>query len=89
MSTDRPVKTKTPSQKLQAPLVPESERPLSPACAFVVQFRERVPGAADDFTGRVEHIVSGRTARFESSEELLAFFVRVLNAAQTRVSEQA
>jgi hypothetical protein len=35
------------------------------------------------FTGRVEHMITGHAARFQSPEELLAFFVRVLNAAQT------
>ncbi len=58
----------------------EAERPLSPARAFVVQFREDTDGAATRFTGRAEHMVTGHAARFESPEDLLAFFARVLGA---------
>jgi hypothetical protein len=64
-------------------LTPEAAPPLSPARAFVVQFREETAGAGMRFTGRVEHMITGHAARFQSPEELLAFFVRVLNAAQT------
>jgi hypothetical protein len=63
--------------------------PLSPALAFVVQFRERALAAAGNFTGRVEHIASGDAARFESPEDLLAFLGRVLRAAQTDLLDDA
>ena len=66
-------------QQITPPPTSEVERPLSPARAFVVQFREDT-GAGRSFTGRAEHMVTGRTARFESPDELLAFFVRVLSA---------
>ena len=55
---------------------------LSPARAFVVQFREETPGDAEHFTGRVEHITSGDAARFESAEELVTFFARVLGTVE-------
>ncbi len=81
------MKTRAPGQKLQAPLTPGAERPLSPARAFVVQFREDGGEVAKRFTGRAEHIVTGHTARFETPEELLAFFVRVLSAVCAQRSE--
>ena len=45
---------------------------------FVVQFRHQPSGAPAGYNGRVEHLVSGRVARFHSLEELLAFMRRVL-----------
>jgi hypothetical protein len=65
-----------------APGFPEAERPLSPARAFVVQFREEAEAARPHFTGRVEHMVSGRAARFHSPEELMAFFTAILAKEQ-------
>jgi hypothetical protein len=44
-----------------------------------VQFREETAGGKR-FTGRVEHMISGRAARFESAEELFAFLEAVLDA---------
>jgi hypothetical protein len=67
---------------LLAPDYPEAERPLSPTRAFVVQFREETETARPDFTGRVEHMVSGRAAHFHSQEELLAFFTTILATVQ-------
>lgn len=56
--------------------------PLHAEDAFVVQFRS---GGASDrrhLEGRVEHVVSGEVARFESAAELIAFMLRRLAAAQ-------
>ena len=53
-----------------------------------MQFREATEGAGERFTGRAEHMITGDAARFESPEELLAFFVRVLSAVQTKLSEE-
>ncbi len=47
--------------------------------AFVVQFRESTDIAAGRLEGRIEHIASYKSARFESAEELLAFIGRVLS----------
>jgi hypothetical protein len=69
---------------LSTPVTPEAERPLSPARAFVVQFREETEAVREHFTGRVEHMVSGRAARFHSPEELLAFFAQVLGAMRAK-----
>jgi hypothetical protein len=45
---------------------------------FVVQFRAQPRGASSSYDGRVEHLVSGQAARFQSLEELLGFIVGVL-----------
>jgi hypothetical protein len=78
------VKTRARQQPLLAPVTPEAERPLSPARAFVVQFREETEATRECFAGRVEHMVSGRAARFHSPEELLTFFTQVLSAVRTK-----
>lgn len=61
---------------------PEHVRPLGLSVhqAFVVQFAAHTQIAAGRMAGRVEHIVSGQVARFESLEDLLAFVDRVLQA---------
>ena len=69
-------------------LTPETTGPLSPTRAFVVQFRELTGEAGYGFTGRVEHVISGHAARFESPEELAAFFTRILSAVPTKRSEE-
>ena len=46
--------------------------------AFVVQFGRRSGTARDGLTGRVEHVASGTAGHFDTAEELLAFFGRVL-----------
>jgi hypothetical protein len=79
-----PVKTKAQPQRFQARVTGEAQRPLSPACAFVVHFREGTEPTSQDFTGRVEHMISGDAARFQSSDELMAFFVRVMRAVRTK-----
>ena len=82
------MKTRASRQKLEAPLTPDADRSLSPARAFVVQFREETGTAGKRFTGRAEHMITGNSARFESPEELLAFFARVLGAMQTNFSKE-
>ena len=82
------MKTRASRQNLQAPVTPEAERPLSPARAFVVQFREEAGAAGKRFTGRAEHMITGHSARFESPEELLAFFARALGARPTHLSKE-
>ena len=52
--------------------------PMLPPWAFVVQFRVETDLAQGCCTGRVEHVVSGQAAHFQSLEELLAFIARVL-----------
>ena len=52
--------------------------PLPTNRAFVVQFRDQLPGTPLFWDGRVEHVVSGQMTHFHSLEELLAFICRVL-----------
>jgi hypothetical protein len=60
------------------------EPPLSPQRAFIVQFRE---GPAP-WTGRVEHVTSGRATRFRSAEELWAFMTQVVGEGEEGPSEE-
>ena len=52
--------------------------PLSPHRAFVVQLRPETDVVAGYLIGRVEHIVSGQAATFDTLEALLAFIAHVL-----------
>jgi hypothetical protein len=46
--------------------------------AFVIQFRESTDVEAGRVEGKIEHISSYQSARFQSVEELMAFVARVL-----------
>jgi hypothetical protein len=48
--------------------------------AFVIQFRETTDVAAGRVEGKIEHISSYQSVRFQSVEELMAFVARVLAA---------
>jgi hypothetical protein len=62
----------------------QSQPSLPTNRAFVVQFRAQPTGAPSSYLGRVEHLVSGRVARFHSLEELLTFMTRVLDDVQAQ-----
>ena len=47
--------------------------------AFVVQFSREAGTQAGIFSGRVEHLSSGRRARFNSAEELLTILRKLLD----------
>jgi hypothetical protein len=64
--------------------VSQSQPSLPTNRAFVVQFRAQPTDAAPAYTGRVEHLESGQVARFQSTEELLAFMIRVLTDVQAK-----
>ena len=51
---------------------------FAPAQAFVVQFGRETDPDAGHMAGRVEHVVSGKVARFQSVDELMAFMTAVL-----------
>jgi hypothetical protein len=55
--------------------------------AFVLQFRAGTDIAADRFEGRVEHIASGRQARFHSLADLRTFLDRVLRSQWAEAAE--
>lgn len=57
----------------------EETAPLLPANkAFVIQFRADTDVPQGRLTGRVEHIVSGHIAHFQSLDELWAFIGHIL-----------
>ncbi len=68
--------------------LPSGESPLSPHRAFVVQLRENADVERGQWVGRVEHVTSGQTTRFQSLEELVAFITRVLVAIAKEPSGQ-
>ncbi len=51
---------------------------LPPDRAFVVQFTDDARLATDRVTGRVEHVVSGRSTHFASLEQLVTFLRQCL-----------
>ena len=55
--------------------------------AFVLQFRAGTDIAADRFEGRVEHIASGRQARFHSLADLRTFLDQVLRSQWAEAAE--
>ena len=50
-----------------------------PDLVFVVQFRDPAEPGSARFAGRAEHIMSGENTGFETPEELVDFFGRVMN----------
>jgi hypothetical protein len=56
-----------------------SSEPSLPAWkAFVVQFSEHAEPRRGTYSGRVEHLSSGRRARFDSEQELLAVLAKLV-----------
>ena len=51
--------------------------------AFVVQLHATAVVAQGQLSGRVEHVLSGQAAHFQTLGELLAFMARVLAAQET------
>lgn len=68
------------SSKKRGQEIEKSNRPPknSPDWAFVVQFREPTKPGSVCFAGRAEHVMSGDNSGFETAEELVDFFGRVL-----------
>jgi hypothetical protein len=50
--------------------------------AFAVQFSKGSGGGARVFSGRVEHLQSGRRTTFSSRDELVAMLERMLDAIE-------
>lgn len=55
-----------------------------PDRVFVVQFRDPAEPGSVRFAGRAEHIMSGKNADFETPEELVDFFRRVMKQLKPR-----
>jgi hypothetical protein len=63
----------------------EDERsPLPAGRAFVVRLRAEANPEADKWSGRVEHVVSGRSEKFDSLVELESFLRRMVRGANER-----
>jgi len=58
---------------------PARETPLSADAAFVVHLASTASAERDCVCGRIEHIDSGRSTRFASVGELLAFMHRIVD----------
>jgi hypothetical protein len=65
---------------------PTDKSPLPPERAFVVQFRPEADLQRRQWAGRVEHVVSGQAAHFQSLEELKDFLTRVLASPAPQTS---
>lgn len=61
-----------------SPVITPTDAPLSPQWAFVVQFCAHPGEGPVSSAGRIEHLVSGRTAHFQSLEELSAYLSQEL-----------
>ena len=55
-----------------------------PELVFVVQFRDPTEPGSVRFAGRAEHLMSGESAGFETPEELVDFFGRLMNQIKPR-----
>jgi hypothetical protein len=60
------------------------QTPLSVHWAFVVHFRTSSNVARGQVAGRVEHVVTGQSAHFDSLEELPTFIGQVLTPQKER-----
>jgi hypothetical protein len=60
---------------------------LSVHRAFVVQFQADTVVEQGHLAGRVEHVVSGQAADFQSLETLLTFIAQVLREARDRAAD--
>ncbi len=67
---------------------PADKSPLSPHRAFVVQLREQADAGHGVWTGRIEHVTSGRATHFQSLEELATFMAGVLTSLSKDVSDE-
>lgn len=62
---------------------------LQHTSAFVIQFRDDTDLAAGRFEGRVEHVISGRTACFHSSDELVKLLDRMVKNMRSARQREA
>jgi len=69
------------SERIGPPVELEGDRPLPAARAFVLQLHGGADPGRGRWAGRVSHVVSGRTAHFQTLTELAEFIERVLAAS--------
>jgi hypothetical protein len=63
---------------------PESSPKNLPDLVFVVQFRDPTEPGSMGFAGRAEHVMSGQNTGFETPEQLVDFFGRVMKQLKPR-----
>jgi hypothetical protein len=70
-------------------MMPLADNPahLSVNRAFVVQFQSDTAVEQGHLAGRVEHVVSGQAADFQSLEMLLVFIAQVLREVCDRAAD--
>ena len=64
-------------------LAPEAPE-LPTGRAFVLQLSRETGPTLEPFSGRVEHLATGRRTRFENFEDFRAAVIRLLNGAKQR-----
>ncbi len=70
--------TADPNARRGSQLKPDGQGDLPPWKAFVVQFSREATAGGKVFAGRVEHLGSGRRARFASGESLISVLETLL-----------
>lgn len=66
-------------EELSDSRLPSGQPFMPPDRAFLVQFRAPAKRASEWFEGRVEHVMSGQNADFDTPERLVEFFGQVIN----------
>jgi len=69
--------------------VPADAPELPTGKAFMVQLSRETGPTLEPFAGRVEHLATGRRARFASFEDFQAAMIRLLSEAKQRRSQDA
>ena len=64
-----------------------TQLPLPSNRAFVVKFYADAQVEKGQFYGRVEHVISYQSTRFQSLDELVAFMTRILTAQERKEVE--
>ena len=80
-----PVKPLSDYNMTAGPIIPApvANPPLPVQRDFVVQLHATAVVVQGQLSGRVEHVLSGQAAHFQTLDELLAFMARVLAALET------
>jgi hypothetical protein len=76
---------KGPKNRRKEEMVKPNPSPKNlPDWVFVVQFRDPTESGSARLAGRAEHVMSGQSTGFETPDELVDFFGRVMNQLKPR-----
>ena len=76
---------KGPQKRRKEEIVKPDPSPKNlPDLVFIVQFRNYTEPGSARFAGRAEHVMSGQNTGFETPEELVDFFGRVMRQLKPR-----